>query len=181
MYLCSYPLKWVGIRVPKWEPNYNLLWCFWIFCEINNQTHNSHTPFFIISLSLPLSLSNRVFFNTTSTGSELQIPWAPAATDTKQTTQSCMCVSVCASLFVYIYDLCCDLWVIAEKGEWEGRPAGEGGGSECENCVVMAAYKWSYYITEAWSEAAARRRAAKANRRHSGEQPTHTSVPGAAT
>lgn len=84
---------------------------------------------------------------------------ALAVKDTKQTTEACMCVSVCVeggSESVRI------AW-------WRTDPA------------VMACYKLSYYITEAWSAGVARPRPAKANHQHSGKQPAHTSLPGAAS
>lgn len=60
------------------------------------------------------------------------------------------------------------------REERVGGSTGEGGSESVRiawwhtDPAVMAAYKWGYYITEAWSVAAARPRPAKAKHQHSG-------------
>lgn len=67
---------------------------------------------------------------------------ALAVKDTKQTTEACMCVSVC--VFMCVRGLC--IWIIVERREWEGRLA-KGGSESVRNAwwrtdpAVMTASK----------------------------------------
>lgn len=140
-----------------------------------------HFPRSLFLIIVPLFLSGgKSCFSPASAGSQLQTTLSTGSQGYKTNNRGLhVCIRVCA----------CVKPVLPMDNSREGRVGGlvGEGGSESVRIAwwrtepaVMAAYKWIYYITEAWSAAAARPRPAKANHQHSGKQPAHTSLPGAA-
>lgn len=142
-----------------------------------NQTQNY--LYLCFSLLLPL-YGDECCYRTASTGSELQTTLCTGSQGYKTNNRGLhVCICVCLRPVLWLMD--------NSREEGVGGSIGEGGSESVRiawwrtDPAVMAGYKLSYYIIEAWSAGAARPRPAKANHQHSGKQPAHTSLPGAAS